>query len=305
MNACLGEWAVRYSLGHGEDVDKPMQTVSSDLRSQLEERGYVVVPGVVPRENLEAVIADIWRHTGASPDDRESWYQPETIRPTGMVEMYHYQSMWDNRQHPRMHETFTEILGTEKLWVSLDRTNLKPPAVPRRPDYDHKGFIHWDTDISRYPNIPFGLQGVLALTDTDESMGGFQCVPELYQELGEWVPRQSGDPEARRRPDLTGYSITKVPAQAGDMIIWSTLLPHGNGHNVSDKPRLAQYISMSVAREDDGEARRSRIEHWRNNLPPQQHSAFPGDPRKLEEQRTAPAELTSLGRRLLGLDSWG
>lgn len=282
-----------------------METVRSDLRSRLEEEGYIVVPQVVPKENVDAVVADIWRHTGASPDDRESWYQPSTIRPTGMVEMYHYQSMWNNRQYPRIHETFTRIYGTEKLWVSLDRTNLKPPHDSRHPDYQNKGFIHWDTDIAKYPNIRFGVQCVLALADTDESMGGFQCVPELYKELGDWVSKQPEDSLDRRTPDLDsgGYSITKVPLRAGDLVIWSTLMPHGNGHNVSDRPRLAQYVSMTPAREDDAETRQARIDCWRYNRPPSK-AAFPGDPRKLEEQREHPAELTSLGRRLLGLDSW-
>jgi hypothetical protein len=186
-----------------------MEDVRANLRRRLEEQGYVVVPSVVSRENLEAVSADIWSHTGADPRDRDSWYQAERISPAGMVEMYHYQSMWNNRQHPRVHQVFSDLCGSEKLWVSLDRTNLKPPADPRYPHFDSKGFIHWDTDINRYPDISFGVQGVLALTDTDEEMGDFQCIPD-----------------------------------------------------------------------------------------------FPGDPRKIEERREKPAELTELGQKLPGLESW-
>src|SRR5437763_501195 len=118
-----------------------MASTVTSLRSQIEQHGYVVVPAVVHRENLDAVVADIWRHTGASPRDRESWYQPGLVAPTGMVEMYHYQSLWDNRQHPRVYDTFAEILADRRLWVSLDRANLKPPSDPRHPEYDHKGFI--------------------------------------------------------------------------------------------------------------------------------------------------------------------
>jgi ectoine hydroxylase-related dioxygenase (phytanoyl-CoA dioxygenase family) len=277
-----------------------MAIASAELRTKIEQNGYVVVRAVVPRQNVAAVVADIWRHTGADPDDRESWYRPGLVAPTGMVEMYHYQSLWDNRQHPNVHAVFTAILGTERLWVTLDRANLKPPADPRHPEYDHKGFIHWDVDVSAYPNVPFGVQGVLALTDTGEEMGGFQCVPELYRDLGPWLARQA---EVTRRPDVSGYSITRVPLQAGDMVIWSTLMPHGNGHNTSERTRLAQYISMSLAREDDEEARQTRIRCWQNRLPPPS-PAFPGDPRRLEEHEGSPATLTPLGRRLLGLDRW-
>ena len=51
------------------------------------------------------------------------------------------------------------------------------------------------------------------------------------------------------------------------------------------------------------ENRQSRIDSWRTNTHPAAKS-FPGDPRRIEEQRPAPAELTSLGRRLLGIDRW-
>ncbi len=279
-----------------------MTVAHSALRHQLEEKGYVVVPNVLPRENLEAVLSDIWAHTGANPDDRESWYQPERIRYAGMIEMYHYQSMWNNRQHLAVHQVFSDIFGTEKLWVSLDRANLKPPADPRYPNFNPTGFVHWDTAIEKYPDIPFHVQGVLALTDTDESMGGFICVPELYRDLPEWLARRPEDQKANNKPDLTGYSVTRIPAKAGDMIIWHVLLPHGNGHNDSDWPRLAQYITMSPAREQDTVQREQRINCWRTNTPPPSRY-FPGDPRKIEEQRE-PAQLTPLGRKLIGLDSW-
>src|SRR5262245_40146981 len=111
-----------------------MATTASSLRATIERDGYVVVPNVLPKESLQAVVDDIWAHTGARPDDRASWYKPGLVAPTGMVEMYHYQSMWNTRQHPRVHAVFAEAHGTEKLWVSIDRTNLKPPADPAHPE---------------------------------------------------------------------------------------------------------------------------------------------------------------------------
>jgi ectoine hydroxylase-related dioxygenase (phytanoyl-CoA dioxygenase family) len=189
----------------------------------------------------------------------------------------------------------------------MDRANMKPPQHPAHPDYDHKGFTHWDMDTSKLDTTPFGVQGVLALTDTDPDMGGFQCVPGFHKKplLEEWVAAQ---PEGRspRVPALDrlpqGMKVTPIPMKAGDLLIWDRRLAHGNGHNVSDKPRLAQYITMSPAREDNEEARQTRITMWRDRLPPK-GDAFPGDPRGVEQQNP-PAELTPLGRKLLGLDRW-
>lgn len=278
-----------------------MVSTKSRLRTEIEQNGYVIVSDVVPKGQLDTMVDDIWQHTGANRNDRESWYKPGIVASTGMVEMYHYQSMWNNRQFPKLHEIFAAVHGTEKLWVSIDRTNFKPPADPAHPEHDHKGFIHWDTDTSLYPNIPFRVQGVLALTDTAADMGGFQCVPELYRELGDWIAHQPADRDPRR-PDLTGFSITKLAMQAGDLVIWTTLLPHGNGHNVSDRVRLAQYITMNPAEEDNSELRETRTACWRDKRPFPSR-AFPGDPRGIEQQ-TPPAELTPVGRKLLGIDTW-
>jgi ectoine hydroxylase-related dioxygenase (phytanoyl-CoA dioxygenase family) len=265
--------------------------------------GYVIVHNALPAENLEATIDDIWRHTGASPNDPETWYRRDIIRPVGMVEMYHYQSMWNNRQHPRIYEIFRAVHGVDELAVSIDRVGLKPPDNPAHPEYDHKGMIHWDTVMTNYPDIPFHVQGVLALTDTEPDMGGFQCIPETYQHLDEFLKTQTREKIESRNPDYTGYTVTRPRLAAGDLLIWTSLLLHGNGHNTSNKVRLCQYLSMNPAAEVTEETRQARIECWQANTHPQSKS-FPGDPRRIEEQRSAPAELTDLGRKLLGLDAW-
>ena len=104
-------------------------------------------------------------------------------------------------------------------------------------------------------------------------------------------------------PDLTGFRVTPIPAQAGDLIIWNALLPHGNGHNISDRPRLAQYVSMFPARPEDKALREDRILRWQERLAPDASWA-PGDPRRWEQEHAQTAELTPLGRRLLGLGAW-
>jgi len=276
---------------------------AAEWREHLVGHGYVIVHNVVPGEHLQAVIDDIWQHTGANPNDPETWYRREVIRPVGMVEMYHYQSMWNNRQHPHVHDIFRAIHGTDELAVSIDRVGLKPPDNPKHPDYDHKGMIHWDTDMTKYPDIPFHVQGVLALTDTEPDMGGFQCIPETYQHLDDFLKTQTPEKIASRNPDYTGYSITRPRLTAGDLLIWTSLLLHGNGHNTSNKVRLCQYITMNPAAELTAESRQASIESWRNNTHPPA-KAFPGDPRRIEEQRSEPAQLTDLGRKLLALDSW-
>jgi hypothetical protein len=288
------------SSDQGTDADpqRPEQ-----WHDQITNNGYVIVHDAIPTAGLDATIADIWKHTGASPDDPESWYRPDVIRPVGMVEMYQYQSMWNNRQNPHLYDIFRAIHGTDELQVSIDRVGLKPPATPKHPEYEHKGMIHWDTDMTRFPDIPFHVQGVLALADTEPDMGGFQCVPETYQHLEEFLATQTPEQIASRNPDYSAYTVTRPRLAAGDLLVWTSLLLHGNGHNVSGKPRLAQYISMNPVGSMTDEQREQRVKAWREKTHPA-GTPFPGDPRRIEEQRSEPAHLTDLGRKLLGVDPW-
>lgn len=219
--------------------------------------------------------------------------------------MYHHQSMWDNRQLPAVYEAFAQLLGESKLWVSLDRVNMKPPVHEKHPELDYS-FIHWDADTSKLPSPirkPYGVQGVLYLADTSEHQGGFQCVPGIYRRLEAYLSEQPADRNPVV-PNLTGYEVEAIPGKAGDLVIWDTLLPHGNGHNYADQPRYAQYISMNPARQDNQEAREDRIDRWRHRKNPSGR-AFPGDPRHWEsEMFSEPPVLSALGRKLLGLDLW-
>ncbi|MEE2728014.1 MAG: phytanoyl-CoA dioxygenase family protein, partial [Candidatus Latescibacterota bacterium] len=271
-----------------------------------EENGYVIIPNAVPQENLDRMVEAIWWFLDMDPEDSETWYKhkPFTsdnrcspISAGGMVEMYQHQAIWDNRQHPRVHQAFAEIWGEEKLWVSLDRANMKPPAREDKPDWNNRGMIHWDLDTSQQP-IQFGVQGVLYLTDTAEDQGGFQCVPGFNNTFEEWVKTQPEDRNPHH-PDLTGLDVRSIPGKAGDLLIWHRLLAHGNGHNTSDKPRLAQYITMSPARTDDEAARQARVASWQERRP---MPNWPGDPRAWEKEKQQTAELTPLGKKLLGVD---
>lgn len=276
----------------------------SDLE-HWREWGYVVVPEAAPPDLVQAVTEALWEFQEMDPDDPETWYRPQAreigmpeLNGAGMVEMYQHPAMWAVRQLPRIHAAFADIWGTEKLWVSIDRVNLN---VPNRPGFEFRGFIHWDIDTSVRP-LPRDVQGVLSLTDTGSGRGGFQCVAGMPRRLEDWIATQPGDRDPYR-PDLAGLEITEVDTRAGDLLIWDSRLPHGVRPNTSDRPRLAQYVSMSPAREDDEALRQGRIRSWLHRTSPA-GDVFPGDPREWERRHGTTAALTPLGRKLLGLDLW-
>jgi ectoine hydroxylase-related dioxygenase (phytanoyl-CoA dioxygenase family) len=199
-----------------------------------------------------------------------------------------------------VYDAYVDIWDREDLWVTLDRANLNTPNVAGR---TFRSFLHWDSDTTAIP-LPINVQGVIALNATDPEVGGFQCVPELFRVFDEWLAAQPADRDPFH-PDLTGFEVKFVAMQPGDLLIFNTLLAHGIKPNqTSDRARMAQYLSMYPAEWENAAKRETRIRCWSEREHPTGY-AFPGDPREWEKSRYPRAELNGLGRRLLGLDSWG
>ena len=271
------------------------------------QNGYVVIKNAISSEQAEQTAASLWDFEEKNPKDSSTWYsapraeiQMKELAGTGMVEVYNNQHLWNNRQSQKVYDAFVDVWGTKKLWVTIDRANLN---FPIKKGYEYKGFIHWDYDPETKPQ---NVQGVIALSDqTDVNMGGFQCIPWLYQNYERWKLTQPQD-RNRFQPDITGLEdkIEKVALEVGDLLIFNSLLAHGIRPNRSEgKVRIAQYISMMPAEEDNESLKKWRIHSWKNRIAPEGY-AFPGDPRNWEQTKYKTAKLSPLGKKLLGLTPW-
>ena len=286
---------------------KPLRILSEEDWEFWLYNGYIVVKNAISKDQARETAQFIWEFEEKDPMNPNSWYTPpraeiqmKELTGTGMVEVYNHQYLWSNRQQEKIYDVFVDIWGTEKLRVTIDRANLN---FPIRPGFEQKGFIHWDYDPETRPQ---NVQGVLALADqTDENMGGFQCIPWLYRNYDSWKLDQQENRD-RFKPDVSQLQdkIVKVKMETGDLLIFNSLLPHGiRPNNSKDKVRIAQYISMMPAEEDNVPLKTWRINSWRNRLAPKGY-AFPGDPRNWEQTKYKTADLSDLGKKLLGLHSW-
>ena len=89
-----------------------MDVLSTEELDFFAEEGYVVARQVIDRDQAERTGQAVWAFTGMDPDDPGTWY-PEDRRGI-MVEIYHHQTMWDNRTAPRVHRAFSQIWGTDQ-----------------------------------------------------------------------------------------------------------------------------------------------------------------------------------------------
>ena len=286
---------------------EPLRALTEAQWQHWIQKGYVVIPNAISESQVENTVNLLWEFEEKDPQDARTWYTPpraememKELVGTGMVEVYNHQHQWTNRQTEKVYDAFVDVWGTEKLWVTIDRANLNFPSPKDKPQ---TGFIHWDYDPDTKPQ---NVQGVLALGDqTDPDMGGFQCIPWLFQNYDTWRATQPDDRNPFQ-PDLKGLEdkIEKVPLRAGDLLIFHSGLAHGIRPNKSDnKVRMAQYISMMPAEPDNKALREWRINSWKNRVAPEGY-AFPGDPRNWEQTKYETAALSPLGEKLLGLTPW-
>jgi hypothetical protein len=202
------------------------------------EDGYVIVPAVITRDQARALADVVWASVGADPDDPATWRLTEHGI---MVQLFQHPALTPARTSPRLLKAFAQIWGTADLWTSLDRVSFNPPV---RPGVEFPGpRLHWD--ISLAPPVVFQVQGMIYLTDTTADQGAFEAVPGFHKRIEAWLASLDDDVDPRG-VDLSAEA-RRIGANAGDLIIWHSALPHGASPNTGDQPRLAQYVTQYPA----------------------------------------------------------
>ncbi len=105
------------------------QMLSAADHAFWQEHGYLVIDDVVPQEVCEAVRADILAYLGLDGNAPVADHYDKVLPDDrgGFVNLTQSQALWDARQGPRLHQAFTEIFGSHKLWVSTDQAHMKLP----------------------------------------------------------------------------------------------------------------------------------------------------------------------------------
>ncbi|WCN09126.1 phytanoyl-CoA dioxygenase family protein [Marinomonas mediterranea] len=221
-------------------VDQYPPVLSNEDLLFWEEHGYVILKQAVPIEHAKQAENVIWELINGTPSDPASWYSTQAPERHGiMIEEIQNKVFDQNRYSLKIHKAFAQLWGTSDLWVSHDRCGFNPPQTAAHlfPGPD----LHWDLDFSR--PLMFSTQGILYLTDTEPEQGALTLVPGFHKHLEKWLAEldQNSDPQ---KQDLHALGSKPIGAEAGDLIIWHSYLPHGSRPNQGDAPRIVQYINM-------------------------------------------------------------
>jgi hypothetical protein len=220
---------------HLDGIDAADPVLDAAELERWDRDGYAILRGAITAEQAHRAAATVWEAAGARPDMPDSWYGQ---RNNGiMVQRFQHPALQPARRSPRVHKAFAQLWGTSDLWMTIDRVGF---SAPERPEHRFAApRLHWD--VSLVPPIPFGTQAILYLTDTAEDQGALELVPGFHRRIEAWLDGL-GDADPRR-VDLSDAAI-RVAAGAGDLIIWRQDLPHGASPNLSDRPRIVQYMTM-------------------------------------------------------------
>lgn len=246
----------------------PLSVLTKAQWTSWVQDGFLRIPNAIERPVATAAAAAIREFVGADAHNASSWYtntldiyedvEPQTglkphHGPAGMVQMFHHKTLWAIRQHPRVHQIFADLWGTEQLYVTCDRAHFKPPQNEAFPAwYDpgavHTG-VHWDVDTrkSAWP-IPYTMQAVVYLEETKADQGALRVVPGFHRRLEDWSATQPANrsaerPEGAAARELQAEAIP-IEGEAGTLVVWHSALPHGPGPNVGAAPRVSAYVTM-------------------------------------------------------------
>ena len=287
---------VTLSNAYADDPEHSSRWITRLDRLQFLHTGYMVIRNVIPAELAANAVREITSFLGADLADSSTWYAGAPVLD-GIVPLHHAQALWEIRQHPDLYEMFAEFFGSRRLMVDINRCIFRAPIRPGSTlSY---GTIHWDTD-PKAPG-PGSIQAVVLLTDVRPNGGGFQCLPEVYQNLDVWLEEYgSHDNFDFFNPGLNEWKTTQVEGKAGDVILFSTKLPHGSATNSSNRPRIAAFVSMQPPA-DDAEVRELMRSWWLTKRAPDYWRGMPG---QLDPEPGSPATLSELGLKLIGVLPW-
>jgi hypothetical protein len=229
----------------GEQIEpaggKVENVLTEDDISDWNENGYLAVSGLYSTDEVRAAEHAVWEHLAMDPHEPDTWYERSSDHGI-MVQLFHHPALEVIRRSSKLRSVFAQIWETSDLWVSTDRVSFNPPE---RPGFEFRGpRLHWD--VSLEIPIPFGVQGLVYLTDTAAEQGAFTCVPGFHTRIETWLESVPAGANPRDHA-IENLEAMPVPGKAGDLVIWHQAIPHGSSPNRLTYPRIVEYVTMFPA----------------------------------------------------------
>ena len=216
--------------------------LSAEERAVYDREGYVVVPGVFPREELEEIDGEIDRLLAEPGNDAGG------IHPTWIFQVARRSEMARAfAEDERLLALIEEIV---QPGIAIHSTKL----VPKPPHSDD--VCHWHQDDAFYlrPDDPDTFSATrmsvwVPLQDADERNGGLWVVPGS-QEWGLQDYHMTDTGQCRKVIDREAWAnehAVPLEVSAGSVVLFSAMLWHHSRGNQTDRVRRAFIVSYQEA----------------------------------------------------------
>jgi hypothetical protein len=238
-NLMINEFNALIDIEKENDFIPTNEVFDQSELDHWDKHGYVILRNAIPKADCEETVDYIFDQLEADRDIPQSWYKDHPLKKGIMIQLFSSPSLDKNRFAKRIKLAYQQLWKRNDLMVSMDRVSFNPPKTK---DYHFPGpNLHWDVSLKR--PIPFGMQGLLYLTDTTENQGAFTLIPGFHKIIDHWLINLEKDKNPRDKNLLSQFQTKSIAAKAGDFIIWNQCLPHGSAPNKSNVPRIVQYIN--------------------------------------------------------------
>ena len=212
------------------------------IKSELEEKGYVIVPNVLSESDILEYRSNFDKWYNSTPNLKNLHNK---IDPHGIFKFHevgHQRFAWLIRTHPKVIEIFKYIWEVDELVVSFDGSCYMSNDMEKKDKY----WTH--TDQSSEKKGLHCYQGLVSLTSNVERSlvvyEGSHKLHEKYFTDNNIISKNNWCVINKEYTDQLKDSKKILNIKAGSLVIWDSRTFHQNtcGSPLSEEERLVQYL---------------------------------------------------------------
>ena len=231
-----------------------------------EEHGYLLLPGYIQREHIDALREEVLQVLEANGMTRERLSRAES---TDDKLRQHFEYLKDSHLDQLINGQ--NGLATASCLIGGQAVRYLPFTAIKVGGGGGQFHFHQDNNYTQHDPALGSINIWVALVDMSPDNGCLQVAPGSHKQgVLDW--EDAGDGDAHRKVKINPKEFLPLRMRAGDAVAFTRLTVHGSGPNNTDQPRVA--YALQYHREDvkflDAETNELKllVDHPRFQTPP-------------------------------------